>query len=186
MLLRECVSLILHPVRNHSNKLWNVSQDKCCIWNRGGGVGGIQKKRNSMICEEEIREGFVEERPLQLVCKSQVWFEEAVIQETDHPTVTPMTNGEHLCTFSLGLQYEFQAFVGYSTGNGKLLRAGTMIFTYPHREANKNRMKTFVDHLGLCGSHSYNWKLNHTLKKQKRKLGESWGGSREQDVALFF
>lgn len=61
-----------------------------------------------------------------------------------------------------------------------------ILFTYPHREANKNRMKTFVDHLGLCGNHSYNCKLNHTLKKQKRKLGESWGGSKEQDAALFF
>lgn len=100
------------------------------VYETGGGVGGVQKKRNSMICEEEIREGFMEERPFQLICKGQVWFEEAVIQETDHPTVTPVTNGEYFCTFSLGLQYEFQAFVGYSTGNGKLLRAGIMILHF--------------------------------------------------------
>ena len=109
---------------------YEMSPKTNAVYETGGGVGGVQKKRNSMICEEEIREGFMEERPFQLICKGQVWFEEAVIQETDHPTVTPVTNGEYFCTFSLGLQYEFQAFVGYSTGNGTLLRAGIMILHF--------------------------------------------------------
>ena len=42
------------------------------VYETGGGVGGVQKKRNSMICEEEIREGFMEDRPFQLICKGQV------------------------------------------------------------------------------------------------------------------
>lgn len=48
-------------------------------------AGRSEEKEYCMTFEEEIREGFMEERPLQLAWEGQSWFEEAVTEETGHP-----------------------------------------------------------------------------------------------------
>lgn len=57
------VPLILHPVRIHPVINYEMSPKTNAIYETGGELVGFRRK-SSMICRKEIREGFMEEKAI--------------------------------------------------------------------------------------------------------------------------